>query len=341
MHDKPQRNQRFDTLRLLAALLVLWSHAFPLSGQPEREPLARLTGLDTLGGVGVAIFFVLSGYLLTLSWERRPYVWEFARNRALRIYPALVVLCVLSVCVLGPALTRLPLAEYWTHAMTRGYWVTATAWQVAYPLPGVFESNPLPHAVNGSLWSLPYEVRCYVVLVVMSVLPLSLRWKVLGLLAVLAAALWWRPPGAEVFDRHWGVDYYHLKLGWLFFAGCALAAWRQVVHGWRPLWLAAVMVLSAWLVDGGARWLLIWLAAASVVVWLARDAVWLPAWPERWGDWSYGVYLYGFPVQQALAHWGAHECGLTAYILSATLITLALGAASWHVVEKYALRWKR
>ncbi|MDV7393506.1 acyltransferase family protein, partial [Arthrospira platensis SPKY1] len=134
----------------MAALLVLWSHAFPLSGQSEREPLARLTGLDTLGGVGVAIFFVLSGYLLALSWERKPSMVAFARNRVLRIYPALVVLCALSVCLLGPTLTRLPLAEYWTHSMTRGYWVTASAWQVAYPLPGVFEANPLPHAVNGS-----------------------------------------------------------------------------------------------------------------------------------------------------------------------------------------------
>lgn len=124
MSTPTERNNRFDTLRLFAALLVLWSHAFPLGGRPELEPLARYTGLDTLGGLGVAIFFVLSGYLLVLSWERNPNVWAFTRNRAVRIYPALVALCVLSVMVLGPLLTRLTQAEYWTHSFTWRYWLT-------------------------------------------------------------------------------------------------------------------------------------------------------------------------------------------------------------------------
>ncbi|OBS31914.1 hypothetical protein A9O67_11385 [Tepidimonas fonticaldi] len=275
-----------------------------------------------------------------MSWERRPHLGAFARNRALRIYPALVVLCTLCVCALGPALTRLPLADYWSHAMTRGYWITASAWKVAYPLPGVFEHNPLPHAVNGSLWSLPYEVRCYLVLMLVAVVPLPLRWKVLGLLAVLTVVLWYRPSDAGVFDRHWGLDYYHIKLGWLFFCGSALAAWRQVMHGWRLVGLVMVSALLAGLDGGAPRWLLLWTAVASFIVWLARDAQWLPTWPERWGDWSYGVYLYRFPVQQTLAHWGVHQHGMSVYLLSATAVTLALGAASWHGVEKHALRWK-
>ena len=74
MNAPGRHNNRFDTLRLLAALLVLWSHCFPLAGRAQDEPLARLTGIDTLGGLGVAIFFVLSGYLITLSWERQPHL---------------------------------------------------------------------------------------------------------------------------------------------------------------------------------------------------------------------------------------------------------------------------
>lgn len=79
---------RFDFMRLFAALLVLWSHSYPLTGRNPQEPLARLTGIESMGGMGVAIFFVLSGYLVTLSLERSPGLLSFARKRAVRIYPA-------------------------------------------------------------------------------------------------------------------------------------------------------------------------------------------------------------------------------------------------------------
>ncbi len=103
-------DNRFDILRLIAAWLVLFSHCYPLGGRPGGEPLASTLGIDTLGGVGVSIFFVLSGYLVTLSLERSPSLLEFARRRALRIYPALVVICLLCVLVLGPLMTTWPQA---------------------------------------------------------------------------------------------------------------------------------------------------------------------------------------------------------------------------------------
>jgi peptidoglycan/LPS O-acetylase OafA/YrhL len=339
------RNNRFDTLRLLAALMVLWSHAFPLAGLGHLEPLARLTGLDTLGGLGVAIFFVLSGYLLTLSWERKSRLMAFAWNRVLRIYPALLVLCVLCIGVLGPALTTLDASVYWVHPQTRGYGITATAWDVAYPLPGVFATNPLPHAVNGSLWSLPYELRCYVVLVLVALLPVSMRVKSLLVLVVLGVLFGLRPAGAEVFVRYYGVDYYHLKLGWFFACGCALAAWRQRLTGMRRLWivmvLLPVLIGLMLLMKGALLWLTLWTMVSVVVIWLANEARWFPQWPERWGDWSYGVYLYAFPLQQALAHFGVHKLGLPAYLIASTALAVACGAISWHLVEKPVMRFKR
>ncbi len=340
MFNRLNHNHRFDSLRLVAALLVLWSHSFPLAGQPQFEPLARLTGFDTLGGMGVAIFFVLSGYLLALSWDRKPSVIAFIRNRALRIYPGLVVLCVFSTVVIGPVFTRLPFTEYLSHSMTQNYWFTASAWLIAYPLPGVFELNPLPNVVNGSLWSLPYEVRCYLVMVLTAFLPFQFKHKVLGLLAAIATAVVCRPVDLAVFDHYWGVDHYHLKLGWLFFIGCALAAWKPVLTRDRLLVLSATLALFAYVLAGPTRWLLVWAVCACLIMVLARDATWLPSWPGRWGDWSYGVYLYGFPVQQAFAQLGLHVYGVLAYSLAATVISLLLGAASWHWVERPALRWK-
>lgn len=342
----PQRaDNRFDVLRLLAAMLVLWSHCFPLGGRPHAEPLASTLGLDTLGGVGVAIFFVLSGYLVTLSLERSSSVWVFARRRAVRIYPALLATTLLSAFVLGPSLTRLDLGEYLRHRMTWDYLHNALAFTVRYPLPGVFENTPTPHAVNGSLWSLPYEVKCYSALALgWMVFPrgVALRFKTLVALVFLMVTAVLRPsvPPEPFTTPFWGLDYFHTKLGVLFALGAVLASWRHRVQPrwWHPLALGTAMV---WVTPAG-KWqaLAFWLTLGTLALWLALNARWLPRIPERMGDWSYGAYLFGFPVQQTLAHFGLHLHSFALYLLACTLITLVLAGMSWHLVEKQALRWK-
>jgi peptidoglycan/LPS O-acetylase OafA/YrhL len=340
MSSNSQHDNRFDILRLLAALLVLWSHCYPLVGRAQDEPLARWTGIDTLGGLGVAIFFVLSGYLITLSWERQPRLAGFARNRALRIYPALLALCLVSVFVVGPWMTRLNWGDYFQHEMTWGYFRNATAWTVAYPLPGVFEANPVPSAVNGSLWSLPYEVRCYLVLALLAMLPLPLQYKALAVLLGLSALQLTRPGSIGVFDRFVGLDYFHIKLGIFFAVGANWACWRHQLHRHASLAVGLALPLLAYWWAGPARMLLIWCGVASLFVWLALNARWLPRLPQRWGDWSYGAYLYGFPVQQVLVALGLHALTFSGFVAASTGLTLGLGALSWHLIEKHAIRWK-
>ncbi|QTN29824.1 acyltransferase [Rhodoferax sp. AJA081-3] len=335
-------DNRFDILRLFAAWLVLFSHCYPLGGRGGNEPLASALGIDTLGGVGVAIFFVLSGYLVTLSLERSPSLFEFARRRALRIYPALVVICLLCVLVLGPLMTTWPLAAYWWHTVTWTYLQTASAWVIHYPLPGVFYANPQPISVNGALWSLPYEITCYGVLALASLLPGPLRIKVPLLGAALLALLLLRPVGPQlgVFDLFLGMDYYHGKLGLLFALGAVFACWRTHI---RPLlWPALFLLVFAVFLPKSSSWQLLayLLGVGTLTLWLALYAHWLPRVPARVGDWSYGAYLYGFPVQQVLAHYKLHEASFTAYVLASTVVTFALAGLSWHLVEKQALRWK-
>jgi peptidoglycan/LPS O-acetylase OafA/YrhL len=334
-------DNRFDILRLFAAWLVLFSHCYPLGGRPESEPLASTLGIDTLGGVGVAIFFVLSGYLITISLERSHSLGDFARRRLLRIYPALIAISLLSVLVLGPLMTTLSQPVYWRHSMTWDYLMTASAWVVKYPLPGVFADNPAPHAINGSLWSLPYEIRCYVVLALLGLVPGSLRLKVSLVAAGLAVLMMVRPPVPPTgpFDKFLGLDYYHTKLGLLFALGAVFACWRERI---RPMFLPAALMLVAVYFMGYSAWQLIAyvLGLSTLTLWLALNAKWLPRIPQRVGDWSYGAYLYGFPVQQVLAHFKLHEATFVGYVLTCTVITFALAGLSWHLVEKQALRWK-
>lgn len=337
-----ERNtNRFDAMRLLAAWLVLISHCYPLGARPEQEPLASTLGIDTLGGVGVAIFFVLSGYLVTLSLERTDSLLIFVRKRAVRIFPALLVVCVMSVFILGPTLTTLPLGTYWHDKQTWTYLKTISGWSIQYALPGVFDSTPLPNAVNGSLWSLPYELRCYIFLVIASFLPGSLRLKALVAFVVLSALLIARPavPPAVVFDTFIGLDYFMNKLGLLFALGAVFAAWRDYLQPrlWHVLFFAALMTIVS---HSQARLLFFLLLAGVASLWLALSATWLPTVPQRMGDWSYGAYLYGFIVQQVLAKYHVHDLSFALFVVSSTLLTLVLAGLSWHLVEKPALRWK-
>lgn len=149
----------FDTMRLLAALMVFHGHAFALAGRVE----PRLAGSLVVGGVAVSIFFVMSGYLVTKSALRRSLM-SYAVARAIRIWPGLVVCCAVSIG-LGALVTTRPIFEYLTHPQTFSYLRNALVFwtEMQADLPGVFEGRPHT-AVNGSLWTLRYEVFCYVAL---------------------------------------------------------------------------------------------------------------------------------------------------------------------------------
>lgn len=337
---EPARSEnRFDVLRLLAAWLVLYSHAFALAGRVDDEPFRHLTGF-LAGEVGVSVFFVLSGYLVVQSLERSPSGWNFLWRRALRIYPALWMVVFLCVAVLGPWVSQLDAGTYWSSTTTYVYLLNTSAYWIQNALPGVFERNPWPVAVNGSLWSLTYETACYVLLALVGWFPGALRMKVALVLALLMA--WWL--GFSLFDAEAGETVLFgvspgmlfVKLGSVFFLGAALGLQREL---FRPsVWQGVALVLCALLLSGPARPLLFQLGVAWLALALALQARWLPAIPSKMGDWSYGLYLYGFPVQQTLAHFGVHERGMVVYIASSTAITATLAAMSWYCVEKPVLQ---
>ncbi len=335
-----RRANYFDELRLLAAWLVLFSHCYPLSGSALGDPFARSIGIDTLGGVGVAIFFVLSGYLVTLSWERSTGTIDFFWKRARRIYPALGACVCVCVCVIGFWLSSLDPAAFFQHPQTREYFKTATAWSIKFVLPGAFPHNPLPGTVNGSLWSLPYELRCYLCLALLGLLPIALRWKVAATTTLLALYLFSRPQ-MPVFDRYLGIDYYHAKLGLFFAIGATYASWRKHI---RPMcWLGlAGTVAACTMADSSVR-TIVWVVSFSTFALGVALVPWhFPKLPERMGDWSYGLYLYGFPTQQVVAHFDvAKSLSLPGYVVVCTFASLTLAALSWFVVERPALAFER
>lgn len=295
----------FDLMRLIAALLVVVSHVFPLGGRP---PL-RIWGVEDLGALGVSIFFVISGYLVAGSYLRDPRTYLV--KRLLRIEPGLVASLLVTVLVLG-FVTTAPLAEY---APAAALYVLRNAllYPATYELPGVFESVPLAGVVNGVLWTLRLEFTFYLVLLLIR----ARLTLVLGLMAS-CGAVWLimrlaYPDWAD--ERLTRIAFLGARNGMLFFAGAAVMLSGRKV----PTWLGVASAAAFPFVGAPAL--------ATAVLGLARPGK-LPA------DLSYGVYIYAFPIQQLLAAQGWLN------IVTAVLAVLPFAALSWFLVEKPVMRWK-
>jgi peptidoglycan/LPS O-acetylase OafA/YrhL len=331
-----QKNN-FDILRLCAALAVLWSHSFPLTGNLPREPMLRYFGHLTGGSIALDTFFFISGYLVTLSAANRP-IPSFAWARALRILPALFVAVVFAM-LLGSFFTTLARGLYWTHGGTWDYLRNAYVFGLRFSLPGVFETLP-NSGVNGSLWTLPIEVVMYVsagALALMGIKrPLFFAIIALGSFAGLVAAIYgfglsWYALGPALLTS---VSVFPLlALGLFFMAGAAFAKYQPTLPSWFGLVAIAAIAASPFLPLGQA----IYFAAFPFVIYSIAFA---PARIELPLDISYGVYLYAFPVQQSIIQVLGPEIGPTAVSLIATPIVCILAVLSAVIVERPALRLK-
>lgn len=325
----------FTLIRLGLALAVVVSHAFSVTtGAVTDEPLSSLTGF-TLGEHAVNGFFAISGFLVTMSFDQRGWR-DYVIARALRIAPGLIVAVLAVSLLLGGAMTRLPLVEYLESPELRRFiGSTLTSFKSNIALPGVFETNPFKFPM-GTVWTLKYEVLCYG-----GVLGLGL----LGLLRARAAAF---ALVAGLAIAMIGLDLLHpdapkgmetaIRLPLIFAVGGALYVWRSRV---RLSSLLALALLAA-TVLGSETFLyntLLFLASAYGAIWLALSPPLTRFSYEPKADLSYGTYLYGWPIQQALhALWPA--AAATTLLAPALVLTLIVAAVSWFLVEKPALALK-
>ncbi len=329
------RTNNIQLLRLLAATFVVLFHSYALTGRWTSEPLWKWAPELNFGVLGVKCFFVLSGFLVTQSWLARRDVKGFVAARTLRIYPALIAATLFTILLAG-ASSALSWGAFFAHAQTWDYaWRVALGWDMVYRLPGAFPTNPFPHDVNGSLWTLPIELRLYVALLLAGIAGvLARRTAWLAALLALMALFIIRPDWFPLAPN----DRVVRELALLFALGSLACAWREAI----PLslsGLALVVALVAW-----NPWHLMRadlfapLLAYAVLVCAYHPRLQWP-WFRRMGDYSYGVYVYSFPLQQTLMQRvpDLEPAGL--FLLS---LPLSIGVAfiSWHALEQPALRLK-
>lgn len=330
------RSNGFDILRILAAAMVIFGHAYPLTGHVA--PGLFGNGVQT---IGVKTFFVISGYLITRSWQSDPNLARFWSKRALRIMPGLIAICLFTALLAGPLLTQLPLVDYFNnHRMIAYFWNIAL--YPEYSLPGVFGSNTYPNAVNGSLWSLPVEVAMYCgVPLLIGHYRLSARFAVPAMaVALIIASIYFvrvAPPSNPPVI--WGTSLISvLDAAYYFYAGATVAVLR--LDRFSNIFAAvAIFIAAAWLVNGAISGEI---ALACALPYLAISAGKIKIAllrPLDGHDYSYGLYLYGFLVQQTVVHFFGAQSALFNAAVSLP-ITAALAAVSWRLIEKRSLMMK-
>jgi peptidoglycan/LPS O-acetylase OafA/YrhL len=325
----------FLPLRHGAALLVIFGHSYRLSAHAPGQVdfVERCLPGFYAGSLAVYFFFAISGYLVTTGLLRRPGFWRYARNRFLRVYPAYFACLLAVVLALGPVFTSLDSTSYFRSPETWQYLRSnLSPITLAWKLPGVFAGNPDPGVVNGTLWSLGLEVRWYAYLGLLAVLGVvARRWLfTVVALAFLGFASW-----EALHGKPDPLSFRALSM--VFMGAALLAQWKERIRVGHAS-MAALVLLCA--IAHGTRWFFpaAVLAAGWFTLWVAYV---LP--PLRWPgdrDYSYGLFLYGFPVQQALVATMPALSPLQLFALAAP-IALGLAAASWHWLERPLLRWKR
>ena len=332
------RDNNLNLIRALAAVGVLFSHAWPIAlGPGTAEPLYESTGFS-LGALCVILFFAASGFLIAGSWERGPDPVRFILARALRLLPGLALSLLIVAFVMGPLVSGQTLRDYMVDPEVHSFLLrNITLLLPQYTLPGVFETNPYP-AVEGSIWTLIHEVLCYGGILVAGLLGLMVPHRLPFALGAFAA-VW-------IALAVWGG--LSPRFAWLhalslpFAMGVALWRFREQtpLSGRAALGFVGFALIVSQIDPegaGGTLSRLFWSAA------LAYGTLWIAYVPSgvvrsfnRLGDYSYGIYIYAFPVQGLMIWWLGPQTPIHNAILSLPL-TLTLAVFSWHTVERPAM----
>lgn len=333
----------FDYLRLSLAVLVMFGHSFIITGSGRLMTEVMPFGLAALRGYAILpVFFALSGYLVAASLLRSKTLGIFLGLRALRIMPALAVEIALSALILGPLLTDVSLREYFTSSEFYRYFLNIVGY-IHYHLPGLFMNNPVKNWVNGSLWTVPFEAECYILLAALAAFGLARRPWLFAVAVVGFTAMLFIYDQYTVRDTSLivaaGSTATGKQLVLFFLGGVSFYLLRDRMPYSLPLFILAA-VLSAIMVTSHT---LIYLAPFPVAYLTAYIGL---LQPKRLpvifsGDYSYGIYLYAYPVQQSVYQLAPAGRDWSGNFLISLLVVCLFAAFSWHAVEKQMLHFKR
>lgn len=335
INDQSKRNNNFDLARLIAALLVVYGHGFAINDSGGYSDILRAVKFTSSHRVGVYMFFLISGYLVTQSIERNYEPLFFIRSRLLRIVPGLFVSLVVTLLIIllisNVSIVNLLFSRDAIRFLVMNSSLIDT---VSGNFQGVFEGNKIPGVVNGSLWSIKWELKCYFILFFMLIsgantnkfVKIICYLFVFLLVFAFPVSLW----KAEFLSIN------HICVGF-FLAGSLVYQCRNyfpISSIFPMVGFLAIYVLFPFVSPGildCLRWFTVIFLTFSIA--FCMKPLKLP------GDYSYGIYLYAFPIQQVVATMSPALNPYLAFGFSLILI-IPLAVLSWHLVESKMLKLK-
>lgn len=326
----------FDQLRFIAASIVIFSHCFPLAlGANEKSEILRsMTGYLTFGTLGVIIFFSISGYLITKSWYNYPNLGKFSWKRFIRIYPGLMTTILLSTFLIGPIISSLSLKDYFANlnvlSLVKNFVILYQA-----DLPGVFINNVYPNAVNGSLWTLILEVTMYGFVALFGTLGiLKKKWAMIIFIFLEIFAFTF----IDISKFHFFPMVINKFAIYFLIGSCYFLFEKNIKYDYRfCVFLLIVWALSfkSFLFD-----FISYISIPYIVFSIGfAHTKYLPKFTGE-NDYSYGLYIYAFPIQQTIVYFSHNNISVLALFLIAYPLTLFLAYLSWNLIERKALSLK-
>lgn len=326
----------FDYLRIGLAVAVIAFHSVITSFGPGADKAIAHGWMRPFILAILPMFFALSGFLVAGSLVRCRNLGEYAALRVLRIVPALFVEVCVAALILGPLMTVDSLRDYFANPKLHAYFLN-TIGHIHYQLPGLFLDNPDPDMVNRQLWTIPGELKCYFVLMVLAAVGVVRRSGLLvGFILLCALAL----PFVDLFLKHERVAELNTvtmnTLVLAFLCGVAVHALKDKIRiGFLPTLVAGLVSYALLSVPEMQYAAMAPLAYLTVGLGLAHAP---RSWLSDLGDYSYGLYLYGYPLQQTYSHLFPDHRQPILNILFTLVTAGVLAALSWRFVEKPVLR---
>ena len=325
-----KENNNLNLIRLFLASMVIVGHAPILNGATNYwvDPISYFFPFAASGPWAVNIFFFISGLVVTnsLLTSRKPL--RFITARFFRIMPAFAFVVLISALVIGPLVSNLSARLYFNSDIPFAYVTENLLFQVNYHLPGVFLNNIYPNAVNGSLWTLAYEMSCYVILLGVF---LVIRNKgkiyyniILGLI-IFESFLPYKP----IFNWIGSNPQINL-LPAAFALGSFLAVNAEYINIDKFLVLGLFLIYFFFRSSEYAN-LFFNIACSIAFLYISANRFFNKYKPKY--DISFGVYLWGFVVQQTLFHYfGKMYVGWHCFI--SLLITVMVAYITHLLIEK-------
>lgn len=347
VEEKSLRYNNFNILRFFAAMMVMVGHMAYIDGS-NNIPIVWGQGIQTLG---VKIFFLIGGFLIAKSWLSDPHFVRYWIKRIVRIFPPLIIYVLLAVFVFGPMLSNLTVGEYFKNVKTYGYLLNILMFPI-YNLPGVFENNPYPNAVNGSLWTLPVEIAMYIAVpIIISLCNRKNKLLLKTCLVFVVTICLFQILHLRMFPSWrliiWGTDlgqafalipYYFL--GILF----SFEEMRKLLNLQRAIILTICFFgLSPFLTPVLNELLTFIIFPYFVFSFALAPEPQFDKFMNKY-EVSYGVYLYGFFVQQVVVFvFGKmnRSLGTISYFMISLLLTGILATLSYKFVESPLLAFSK